>query len=262
MKKSSIVVVVILLIFATSIIAPILAEPLNKDVLVYKYSYQTSTYSLNWAGYAIPTQTGAVSAVYGSWIVPSVICSTKTTYVALWVGIDGYNSNTVEQTGILAQCYHGIAYYYAWYEYYPASPVYAPSSYVIKPGDIIYAYVTYDPVSNTFTTFLQDLTQGWTYTSPPTTVSGAQRSSAEWIVERPAIGYSLTKLANFGRAYFGYDYTSVTFTNYAVINGVQGAIGSFSYVQIIMVSGGKFSTILATPSPLTQDGTSFYVNYG
>ncbi|HMK82584.1 MAG TPA: G1 family glutamic endopeptidase, partial [Candidatus Bathyarchaeia archaeon] len=62
--------------------------------------------STNWAGYAV---TGTdVSDVVGTYIQPAVSCSSQTTYVATWVGIDGYSSSTVEQTGTLAECIDGI----------------------------------------------------------------------------------------------------------------------------------------------------------
>ena len=83
------------------------------------FGIRNTVESTNWAGYAV---TGAgVSDVVGTWVVPSLTCSLQTTYVAIWVGIDGYSSSTVEQTGTLAYCYFGTAYYYAWYEFYPSS---------------------------------------------------------------------------------------------------------------------------------------------
>jgi hypothetical protein len=70
----------------------------------------------------------------------------------------------------------------------------------------------------------------------------------------------LTTLANFGKAYYGLDYTSVSNTNVVVINGVTYTIGaSPNYVAITMVNN-KGAT-LATPSSLSTDGTSFYVSY-
>ncbi|PSN82195.1 hypothetical protein B9Q01_08765, partial [Candidatus Marsarchaeota G1 archaeon OSP_D] len=48
----------------------------------------------------------------------------------------------------------------AWYEFYPASPVYAPSSDVVKPGDTMYANVTYVSSSGCFVTVLKDITEG------------------------------------------------------------------------------------------------------
>lgn len=218
-----------------------------------------SAESLNWAGYADVVGSGSVTVANASFIVPNVQPSRSPTYVAIWVGIDGYNDSTVEQTGILAESSHNSVSYSAWYEFYPASPVYAPSNDVVKPGDLIVAWVQYNS-NNTFTTVLKDVTEGWTYVSPATSVPGADRSSAEWIVERPAIGGSLTTLANFGTAEFGLHYTNVSGTCYAEIDGAYLNISAFNYYSITMVSSnGK---ILAYPSNLLDGGTSFNVTYG
>ena len=216
--------------------------------------------SLNWAGYADVVHSGSVSYVNASWIVPSVSPSQGLKFVAVWVGIDGFNDSTVEQTGILAETYGGKVYYSAWYEFYPAASVSAPSSDVVKPGDLIVAWVQYNPGSNTFTTVLRDVTEGWTFSSPATSVPNAYRSSAEWIVERPAIGNSLTQLANFNTAYFGPQYTNILKTDYVMINGFQGPMGysAFNPTSITMVNMNHL--VLAAPSPVYHQ-TSFYVTW-
>ncbi|MDG6927812.1 MAG: peptidase A4 [Nitrososphaerota archaeon] len=216
-----------------------------------------SSESLNWAGYADVVHEGTVSVANASFIVPTVQPSKASTYVAVWVGIDGYNDSTVEQTGILAESSHNKVSYSAWYEFYPASPVYAPSKDVVKPGDLIVAWVTYS--DGNFTTVIKDITAGWSFTSQPTQVSGALESSAEWIVERPAVGGSLTTLANFKVTDFGEYYTSVQGTSYAAIGGVNGPIGNFNNVAITMVN--NHGSTLASPSSLTGSGTSFNVTY-
>ena len=222
----------------------------------------SSSTSLNWAGYALAVTPGTVNSVDGSWIVPEVSPSKGATYVALWVGIDGYNDSTVEQTGILVESENGNVYYYAWYEFYPSSPVYAPPKDKVKPGDHISAEVIYLG-KDKYKTTLKDVTEGWTYSSRITAVSGAKDSNAEWIVERPSTVSGLTTLANFGTAYFGYDYTGISGTNYAEINGQQYAIGAVTTdpnpIAITMVS--STGQPLATPSSLSSDSTSFAVSY-
>ncbi|MGC8600765.1 MAG: G1 family glutamic endopeptidase [Nitrososphaeria archaeon] len=217
-------------------------------------------YALNWAGYADVVHSGSVTYVNASWIVPSVSPSQGLKFVAIWVGIDGFNDSTVEQTGILAETYGGKVYYSAWYEFYPAASVSAPSSDVVKAGDLIVAWVQYNPGSNTFTTVLRDVTEGWTFSSPATSVPNAYRSSAEWIVERPAIGNSLTQLANFNTAYFGPQFTGMLKTDYAIINGNLGHMGSsgFNLTSITMVN--MKGQILAAPSTVYHK-TSFYVTW-
>ena len=96
------------------------------------------------------------------------------------MGIDGYQSSTVEQVGTEADISGGKTTYYAWYEMYPGAPV-TISSITVKPGDTVSASVNYNAASNTFTMTITDGTQ--TYTSPAQAAGNAQRSSAEWIVE-------------------------------------------------------------------------------
>jgi hypothetical protein len=152
--------------------------------------------STNWSGYAIPTSSGAVSAVSGSWVVPTVT-GTSTAYSSVWVGIDGFSSSTVEQIGTEQDVSGGKATYYAWYEMYPKGMV-PITSVSIKPGDVVSASVSYAS-GNSFNLTITDQTTGKSFTTTQT-VNGAQRSSAEWIVEAPSSGFGVLPLANFGTA--------------------------------------------------------------
>ena len=161
----------------------------------------------NWSGYAA-TGTG-FTGVTGSWTVPTITCSgAGITYSAQWIGIDGYAGNTVEQDGTEADCVAGTAYYGAWYEMYGDNAVnngyevpLSPSRYPVYPGDSMTATIT---VSGTnWTLNISDATRSWS-ASIPITWSGPERSSAEWIMERPGIGSGgqLASLANFGSTSF------------------------------------------------------------
>src|SRR4029077_20070010 len=89
-------------------------------------AHHTST--TNWAGYAVSTANGAVTDVQGSWVQPAFkgTCGGfyNSSYAVFWVGIDGFNSNTVEQIGTQIHCISVLwvagVYYSAWYEFYPA----------------------------------------------------------------------------------------------------------------------------------------------
>jgi hypothetical protein len=211
----------------------------------------SSTCSLNWSGYADTGSSSSVTYVGGSWTVPTLSCpSSGTQYAAIWVGIDGYNSNTVEQTGVLGECNNGAASYSAWYEFYP-SPSVTITGFTVRPGDTILANVSF--ANGVFTVKIQDGTQ---YFSTTGTVSNATRSSAEWIIERPALCFahhcSLTTLAPFG---------SVTFSSAtATLNGVTGSISIFTDVAITMVASSS-GPILAEPSSLSSGGSSFTDTY-
>jgi len=211
--------------------------------------------SENWSGYAVTGSSFTVAK--GSWIVPSVNCGkTPNTYSAFWVGIDGYSSNTVEQTGTASDCNGSSPQYYAWYEFYPAGSVLI-GSVPVSPGNTISASVTYS--GGKFTTTITNETTGKSY-SKSAAVSGAKRSSAEWIAEAPCCTRSggILPLADFGTSYFGQDYTNISDTNDATDSTTSGPIGDFSAVEkIIMVSSKGADE--AVPSSLSSDGTSFDV---
>jgi hypothetical protein len=230
-----------------------------------------TVYSTNWSGYAVAVEAGSVTSAGGSWTVPTVTGSNGQ-YVAFWVGIDGYNSSTVEQTGILAEVTSSrrtsTTTYYAWYEFYPLESIIeittatkigtsTPTSATVKPGDAVSAMVTY--VSGTaFTLTIIDITRGWNFTTTGSQ-SGAAESSAEWIVEAPSSYFGVLPLANFGTAYFGSDYTGVPNTCNATIGGTSGPIGSFgSSVELINMVTNR-GVLKDSTSFLTGDGTSFSV---
>src|SRR4051794_23888855 len=96
-----------------------------------------TTYSLNWSGYAVTAAPGAVTAVSASWVVPTFTATSASGYESSWVGIDGYNSNSVEQIGTESDYSNGLASYYAWYEMYPNPSVKIPVK--IHGGDKISA---------------------------------------------------------------------------------------------------------------------------
>jgi hypothetical protein len=151
-----------------------------------------STTSTNWSGYVLTGGTGAFSSVSSSWTEPAASCSSGTQYAAFWVGLDGYNSNSVEQTGTDSDCSGGTPDYYGWYEMYPADPVYFTNP--VAPGDSLSASVTVSGTSYTLT--LTDSTQGWTQTENE---SGSYAdSSAEVITEAPSSLQGPLPLADFG----------------------------------------------------------------
>jgi hypothetical protein len=134
--------------------------------------------SLDWYGYAV---TGATyTSTTADWTMPAVTCTTSNSYVAIWTGLDGYTSDTVEQTGAEVYCSGKTPEYYGWYELYPANPVDFSNS--LKPGDKLQASVTYG--DSKFTLTLRDATQGWTQTVTKA-LAGAARSSAETVVQVP-----------------------------------------------------------------------------
>src|ERR1051326_4875120 len=87
--------------------------------------------STNWSGYAATS--GTYTSVSASWTEPTCHCSSGSQFSSLWVGLDGFNSNSVEQTGSEVDCSGSSPRYYAWYEMFP-SPSHSYSN-TVRPGD-------------------------------------------------------------------------------------------------------------------------------
>lgn len=211
----------------------------------------SSSTSGNWAGYGIAGPKGSVTDVKGTWVVPSMkgSCPKTASYsAAFWVGIDGMNSSTVEQTGMDLVCYHGAVSYYSWREFYPLP--FVTLTIVVHAGDKMSAEVSYKTSTKAFTTSLTDVTTGVT-SSHSRTFSTAVRSSAEWIVEDDSGGGASGGLTPFG---------PVTFRNaHATISGVSGSISAFSKVYAISMTDSLVND--AVPSSLSFGGTTFTVTW-
>lgn len=174
--------------------------------------------STNWSGYA--ADSGTYTSVSASWVQPTGHCSGENgDYSSFWVGLDGYSSGSVEQTGTDTDCIDGSPQYYGWYETYP-NPSYNFGD-TVEPGDTITATVTYES-GDDFKYTLADSTQNWSV-STTQTESGAARSSAEVIIEAPSSNSGVLPLADFG---------TVNLSN-ATVDG--SALGNASPEQITMV---------------------------
>ena len=229
--------------------------------------HATAVQSANWAGYADTNDT--FNSVTSSWTEPTVNCANSNSGLngilslsnllggpgaasAFWVGLDGYNSTSVEQLGTDSDCDSGTPSYYAWYEMYPNPSVTLPSQYPVQPGDHLTALVAANSAGTSFTLEIKDATAGWTF-STTQTGSGFARSSAEVIAEAPSscslLFCSEVPLADFGQ---------INYTGSGAINaaGTKGSLASFDANEITMSDNG---TTLATPSSLSSDGSSFSV---
>ncbi|MFI5418383.1 MAG: G1 family glutamic endopeptidase [Candidatus Lutacidiplasmatales archaeon] len=218
----------------------------------------TKSTSTNWAGYAVTSSKGSVTDVKGSWIVPAIqgkCPSSGYQYSSFWVGIDGYASKTVEQTGTDSDCQGGSATYYGWYEFYPKASFLF--SITISAGDTIFAEVKF--ANAKFTVTLKDVTTGKS-ASTSSKVTAA-RNSAEWIAEAPASSGGVLPLADFGTAHFGYGATGVASTCDATISGTTAAIGSLTNIHSITMVNNAGTANKATTSSLSSSGSSFNVTW-
>jgi hypothetical protein len=206
--------------------------------------------SVNWSGYAVETNLAHPQAyfftdVQATWVVPSVNPSASNTYSSTWIGLDGdsQSSKTVEQIGTEQDYINGKAVYYAWYEMYPKALV--KLDLAIQPGDTISAEVKY-LANNTYELSLDDVTSGHSFTTDIVSAKPI-RSSAEWIEE------STGRLA---------DFNTVTFTKASATAGnITGPISDVAWqteeITLVSKSGG----VLAAPTPLSNGGSSFSINY-
>lgn len=227
------------------------------DYAAVQYSTPSQSSSTNWSGYVAAADlsgtsgNGTVTYVAGSWVVPKLLPTTDGTYCAIWVGIDGYTSDTVEQIGTSQNWLNGAQQNYAWFEMYPNGS-YEITGFPVDDGDVISARVAYKG-NNTFALVIVNQTKGVSTTIPSsyTMSTSAARSCAEWVVEAPYSNMVLP-LSDFKLATFNYCS--------AVINNIHGVINSGSWMcdEITMASTVG---VEALPSALLKNGTCFQVTW-
>jgi hypothetical protein len=203
---------------------------------------QPTTVSENWSGYAA-TSKKQFTYVHSTWVEPAITCpGVPNQWTSNWVGLDGFNDQTVEQDGTFAHCGGSgdtTPKYEAWYEMYPANSV---NVFAVHAGDIIDASVTY--ANGEFSLTVSDLTTGKTATDTAT-CSSCARASAEWIIERPALCNNagttcfLTELADFGTSTMGGDEAQLAGGN---VKGV-GGFTNYPIDMVDPVSGGGFISL-------------------
>ncbi len=199
----------------------------------------TST-STNWSGYAAYGATFRNAT--GDWTQPTADCSSvphnTSALAAFWVGLDGYLSNTVEQTGSEADCSAGSPLYYAWYEFYPHRLfILNPSIYPVAPNDSLSATVAQSAGRVTVT--LADASEDWVF-STSTSARHLRFSSAEWIAEAPT-----NELTPFGTV----DFSSAS----ASTDGVtQHPIDAFTNDAITLETRNGIVRATPTPPPVSS----------
>jgi hypothetical protein len=206
----------------------------------------TKVNSNNWSGYA---DTGSsYSTVTGRWTEPSVSCTSTTSLAAFWVGIDGFNSSSVEQDGTLAECYGGTAYYYTWWEMYPSNAIQVVGG-TLRPGDHISASVVRSGTS--YTLKVTDSTRSGDSFTTKQGCSSCANTSAEWIAEAPSGSSGIYPLPNF----HSWSQTGATVKS----GSKSGVISTFSDDEITMVdSAGR---VEAQPGALNGSGNGFTVTW-
>ena len=205
----------------------------------------TPNISGNWAGYvAAPASASGVTSVSGSWTVPNA-GSLPPGLSATWVGIGGFGSQDLIQTGTqqisspFDQVISGGAYS-AWYELLPAAPVTIGGT--VTPGDHMTASVV-NAGGNNWNITISDTTAGWTAQKSVTYASS--ESSAEWIHEAPSVGGVPIPVGNSGTV--NLDLGS------AVINGVTENLAQSGAIPVVALP------VETAVSSLDPDGDGFNV---
>jgi hypothetical protein len=199
----------------------------------------TATTSLNWAGYAATGAAGSFTSVASGWTVPALTCGGTDTHSSYWVGLDGADTNTVEQIGTEGDCDGDFPVYSAWFEMFPNAPVFFNEP--VKPGDIMEASVTAEG-AGVFMLTLFDMTQNWSQVTQQTSTA-ATLGSAEIIAEAPTDDGQITPLSNFGTVVYAgaainnaaiaapidqITMDSAEGVTLAVPSAISGGVGNFS----------------------------------
>ncbi|HKW19885.1 MAG TPA: G1 family glutamic endopeptidase [Ktedonobacterales bacterium] len=211
----------------------------------------------NWAG-NVATGSGYTD-IYANWHVPCVSGTTRPSYSAQWVGLAGYtNGGNLLQIGTEQNIdSNGGAHYDAWWEDL-ADPQFKNlnviNNFPVGCQDYVYASTFVDEV------YIDDYTTNSYFDKVDSSYPGGNQA-ADWIVERQSANGSPLPLANFS-SYEAQFYNSTTEQNTVFKN-----VGSTSHDSQYMCTDSFFglcgtgSTLLANPTAITPDGTSFGVNW-
>jgi hypothetical protein len=217
-----------------TVLAPALSRDAHAQAGVYHISdQQAPAASSVWSGYAITAS--AITSATGTFTLPRMSCTPwSRSDVAFWVGIDGFNTATVEQTGVDATCGPDGVTYRPWYETFPL-----PATFIDQPaaaGDHVTATVQ-RTAPHTYALTLHDVTARWTSTTTQTTQND-QDTTAEWIAERAS-----QRVASFRPVLF----------EQCAANGQ--AISTYDSATAITLEGRR----MLVPSSLNTSGNAFHV---
>jgi Peptidase A4 family len=215
--------------------------------------------SRNWSGYA-DTGDAPYDDVTGEWTVPAVTdCNKKgktpACYSAAWIGIDGFDNNSLIQTGTEQDLIDGEASYSAWWttsaEGFAEQPITtdcSPSTNcgIVDTGDSITAEIEVTNSStNQWTINISDTDQGWTFTHVVTYAGPGD--SAEWIMEVPRLfPGSIATMPEYAT----FDFHPVSANT---VDPLADALGG------VLIQKGK---VVSIPSDVDSDDDGFAMAYG
>jgi hypothetical protein len=221
--------------------------------------------SSSWSGYVIEDASNPFTRtfVYAAWTVPSaalcLVPSNVHKYASSWVGVDGYNSPDVLQTGTSSDidCHGGIMgapQYYAWFEWFPM-PMIIYGGFPISAGDYVLAWAGWYGPNGGYTVTLWDKSRLRSVTNvlqppPGTALLG---HSIEWIVERPTVGGIISSLAPYAQDVW---VNPVAYNINTKMGYVPSSAPSGTVYNLTMMDGANTlstSTLYPGPPPLSGD---------
>jgi Peptidase A4 family len=218
-------------------------------------------YNPLWAGYvAQGDKNVALRYVGADFTVPSLNCASSPSgtsgpaSVVQNVGLDGFNDNAYEATGIFSTCLNGTTPSYSgWYQV-GANENAVTSPVAVSPGDAIAASIYCNLGTKRFSFTLTDVTTGqaiWNTTASCPSGTTCPIDSAE----------AITGVANgVPPAYTLADYGMENFTGGAVTSrdGVKGGFGSAKLWGLaeLGIHDASNGVVMASPSSL-QGGAGF-----
>lgn len=173
-----------------------------------------TAFTQSWAGYV--TSGPKFRYIQADIVVPTANChKTSNGWAYEWIGLDGTIRvrGTVEQDGVAVECYHGRAYYAAWYETFPKLPVFTNTA--IFPGNRVRATVYFDSRNHKYNFTLVNLANGEGFnTWQRCALSSCRNATAEVITESPCKNSSCTTFINLAD-YQTVHYSNIKLTDYA-----------------------------------------------
>ncbi len=214
----------------------------------------------NWAGYVAPGS--GITQVTGEWTVPPIGAVPGAS--ATWVGIGGYSTSDLIQTGTQQvgaplNAIAGGSSYAAWFELLPNAPTYL---FGVSPGDHMQASVTdlggtcsgspdagtAGTTTSNWSIVITDVSTG--RSQPETVCYSSSQSSAEWIHEAPSV--AVVPIPVGGPVTVTFDGNN-TATGTFASGGASGDIAATRAVPVIALP------LETAVSSLDSDGNGFSV---
>jgi hypothetical protein len=143
--------------------------------------------STNWSGYATTLDSPKVGCVEAAWVQPTVACSKAChAAISLWVGIGGFDYDSLIQVGSEIHCDNGRVSHFLWHESLPKERFEQRLELTVRSGDHLRARVR--AVSSTrYEVAIANVTRHTVFRVVDTNTH-LKATSGEWILEAPTGG--------------------------------------------------------------------------